>query len=430
MKEKLTDLQNRDAAVIWHPYTQHAVAKPPVPIVRANGALLYDENDREIIDAVASWWTNTIGHAHPYLADAVHAQMLELEHVIFAGFTHYPAVELAEKLLPHLPEKHSRVFFSDSGSTAVEIGVKMAIQYFHNKKIKRKKLVTFDNAFHGETFGAMSASGDLGLNNAFAEHLFEVVRIPEPYSGQEEKSAAVLREVLENNDVYAFLFEPLLQGAGGMKMYAAAALDELISICCKADVLTIADEVMTGFYRTGKMFASDYLTQKPDVVCLGKGLTAGSLPLAVTTCTEKIFTAFLSDNKKSTLFHGHSFTGNPTGCAAAIASLEILEQEKTQRDIRRVCRRQEEFLQKLKPYKNVENVRRCGTILAMDFKAEGKTDYFNNLRDRLYDYFLERDVLLRPLGNVIYIMPPYCITDGQLDKVYAVIEEALESGEF
>lgn len=424
-KTQLSDLQIRDAKHVWHPYTQHATAQTPLPIVRGKDALLFDENGREYIDGVASWWTNTLGHSNPYIAKKVYEQMLNLEHLIFAGFTHKPAVDLAERLMKYLPKNQSRVFFSDNGSTAVEIGVKMAIQYYHNKNIKRKKLITFKNAFHGETFGAMSASGDLGLNNAFSEHLFEVVRIPEPYAGQEDISAAALEKALSENDAYAFLFEPLVQGASGMKMYAPAALDRLLAICKKHEVLTIADEVMTGFYRTGRFFACDYLENKPDIMALAKGLTAGALPLAVTTCTEDIFEAFLSNDKQKTLFHGHSFTGNPTGCACALASLDILDRGETQRDVERICARHAEFKIHIEQHPKAKDVRQQGTIIAIEFETDTATSYFNDLRDKLYYFFLDNGVLLRPLGNVIYVLPPYCMTDEQLKKIYGLIERAL-----
>ncbi len=422
----LSDLQIRDAKYIWHPYTQHATAKTPLPIVKGKGALLFDENGNEYIDGVASWWTNTLGHSHPYIAEKVYAQMLDLEHLIFAGFTHKPAVDLAERLMKHLPDNQAKVFFSDNGSTAVEIGVKMAIQYFHNKDINRKKLITFENAFHGETFGAMSASGDLGLNNAYSEHLFEVIRIPEPYKGQEEKSAQALEKAIAENNAYAFLFEPLIQGASGMNMYAPAALDRLLGICKDNGVLTIADEVMTGFYRTGRFFACDYLENKPDIMTLAKGLTAGALPLSITTCTQDIFDAFLSNDKHKTLFHGHSFTGNPTGCACALASLDILEREETIQDIERICTRHAEFKAHIEKHPKAKDVRQQGTIVAVEFLTSTETSYFNDLRDKLYYFFLENGVLLRPLGNVIYVLPPYCMTDAQLKKIYGLIERALD----
>ncbi len=414
----------KDKQYIWHPYTQQKTAAEPLAIIKGQEALLFDENGNEYIDGISSWWTNTHGHSNPYIAKKIYEQALELEHVIFAGFTHKPAVTLGERLLGKIPYQ-KRVFFSDNGSTAVEIAIKMAIQYFHNKGIQRKTLVAFENAFHGETFGAMSASGDLSLNNAFKEHLFNIIRIPEPIGEDKEKSFAALEEVLQNNQVYAFIFEPLLQGAGGMRMYAPEDLDKLIAICRKHEVLCIADEVMTGFYRTGKFFASDYLKNKPDLMCLSKGLTGGTLPLAITTCTEEIFEAFLSDDKLKTFFHGHSYTANPIGCAAALASLDLFEQDSTQQNIEWLVSNHANFLKKIKGHPKLNDVRQQGTVLAFEFKTSQNTSYFNNLRDKLYYYFLDRGAILRPLGNVIYLMPPYCITKKQLLKLYNLIEQIL-----
>ncbi len=422
---KKATLLEKDAKYIWHPYTQMKTAAPPLPIVKGAGALVWDDDGNEYIDGVASWWTNIHGHAHPHIAKKVYEQMMELEHVIFAGFTHQPAVELAERLLPHLPSQQSRIFFSDNGSTAVEIGIKMAMQSFHNQGNAKRYLVAFEDAFHGETFGSMSASADLSLNNAFKDHLFEVKRIPTPTPGNEEKSKAALRAVLATESVYAFIFEPLVQGAGGMIMYKPEALDELVDICKEHGVLTIADEVMTGFYRTGKMFATNYLTNQPDIICMSKGITGGTLPLAVTSCTEAIFESFLSEDKYKTFFHGHSYTGNPVGCAAALASMDLIESEETQANIQRIIKSHEAFLHRIKTHPNVREVRMQGTIVAVEFQTGESTSYFNNLRDRLYDFFIANGAILRPLGNVIYILPPYCITQTQLDKLYHLLERAL-----
>lgn len=419
-------LIDRDRKHIWHPYTQMKTADPPLPVVRGEGALLIGEDGRTYIDAVSSWWVNLHGHAHPYIAQRVKEQMERLEHVIFAGFTHPPAVELAERLVKILPDNQSRIFFSDNGSTAVEIAIKMAIQYFHNRGEQRHKLIAFDKAFHGETFGAMSASGDLSFNNAFKDHLFEVLRIPAPVPGQEEAALQQLEEILNGESVYAFIFEPLVMGAGGMLMYTPEILDRLIALCQDHGVLCIADEVMTGFGRTGRLFACDYLREQPDLMCLSKGLTGGTLPLAITTCTEAIFEAFLSEDKYKTFFHGHSYTANPVGCAAALASLDLLEGEACRKRIQRIMERHKAFRAHIESHETIRSVRQRGTIFALEFDAPEATSYFNDLRDKLYRFFLERGVLLRPLGNLIYIIPPYCITDEQLDQVYISIEAALD----
>ena len=421
-----TDLTARDAAAVWHPYTQHFTAAAPLSVVRGEGAWLITDTGARYLDAISSWWVNIHGHAHPHIAARLAEQARTLEHVIFAGFTHPAAVEVAERTLGYLPDVFGKVFFSDNGSTAVEIGLKMALQYYHNRGVARRKVVAFEGAFHGETFGAMSVSGELSLNNAFHSHLFEVIRIPTPLPGQEAASAAALERVLAEESVYAFLFEPLIQGAGGMRMYTPAALDELLAICRRHEVLAIADEVMTGFYRTGTRFAIDQLTQAPDIICLSKGLTGGTLPLALTVCTDEIYEAFLSEDKYKTFFHGHSYTGNPLGCAAALASFDLLDAPGFEEHIDRIAGQHRNFAGRLRAHPRVRDIRCCGTIVALEFETPEATGYFNGLRDRLYDFFLQRGLLLRPLGNVIYVMPPYCITDEELQRVYTAVEAALE----
>ncbi len=419
------NLLQRDSRVIWHPYTQAALADPPLPVVAGKGALLITEDGQEIIDGIASWWTNIHGHSHPEIADRVHEQMMRLEHVIFSGFTHPPAVELAERLLEVLPPNQNRIFYSDNGSTAVEIGIKMALQYFHNQGRPRRYLIAFEEGFHGETFGAMSASGDHSFNTAFHSHLFEVLRIPAPLPGKEKESEAALARCLEQKSVYAFLFEPLIMGVGGMRMYEPEALDALIGLCREKGVLTIADEVMTGFGRSGRIFASSFLANPPDILCMSKGLTGGSLPLGATSCTEAIFEAFISEDRYKTFFHGHSFTGNPVGCAAALASLDLLLSKESQEQRRMIEERHAAFMANIQDHPGIRATRMRGTILALEFEQGGETSYFNDFRDRLYRFFLERNILLRPLGNIIYLMPPYCITPEQLDRIYTSLEEAL-----
>ncbi|MEL7221325.1 MAG: adenosylmethionine--8-amino-7-oxononanoate transaminase [Bacteroidota bacterium] len=422
----MSTLSERDQQVIWHPYTQMKTADQPLPIVRGKGAELFTEDGTKYIDAVASWWVNLHGHAHPYIAEKINEQLLTLEHVIFAGFTHPPAVEVAERLLPILPDNQARIFYSDNGSTAVEIGIKMAKQYFFNQGVKRRKLVAFTEAFHGETFGAMSVSGDHDFNRAFEDDLFEVWRIPAPTSPElAEKALKELEAHLKTGEVYAFIFEPLVLGAGGMLMYEPEVLDQLIACCHRHGVLCIADEVMTGFGRTGKYFASNYLKEQPDIMCLSKGLTGGTLPLAITTCSAKIFDAFWSNDKLKAFFHGHSYTANPVGCAAALASLDLLESDACQQDIARIIEQHRQFRAKLLGHPALVRVDQRGTILALEFATGEGTSYFNNLRDKLYYFFLDKGLLLRPLGNVIYILPPYCISDDQLTQVYTAIEECL-----
>jgi adenosylmethionine-8-amino-7-oxononanoate aminotransferase len=418
-------LLEKDSRYVWHPYTQMKTAAPPLPIVRGEGALMFAEDGKTYIDAVSSWWVNLHGHGHPHIAGRIAAQAHTLEQVIFAGFTHAPAVELAEQLLQILPGNQAKVFYSDNGSTAVEVALKIAIQYYHNQNSLRKTIIAFENGYHGDTFGAMSASGELSFNTAFEDYLFEVKRIPPPLPGQEKTSFKALQHILNTHQVCAFIFEPLVMGAGGMLMYEAKALDDLIQQAQLQGVICIADEVMTGFGRTGKLFASHYLHQQPDIFCLSKGLTGGFLPMGVTTCSQAIFDAFYSEDKTKTFFHGHSYTANPLGCAAALASLELLQHEDCQVNIQRIIKLHQDFKKKIQSHPNLQNVRQTGTILALEFKTAEKTSYFNNLRDRLYHFFIENAVLLRPLGNVIYVLPPYCITGAQLKRVYEAIEAAL-----
>lgn len=406
-------LAKRDKLVVWHPYTQMKTAADQIGIVRGEGAWLFDEQGNRYIDAVSSWWVNIHGHAHPYIAAKISEQLLKLQHVIFAGFTHEPAVELAERLLKILPKNQSKVFYSDNGSTAVEVAIKMAIQFWHNRGIKKEKIIVLENSYHGDTFGSMSVSARSAFTTAFSSFLFDVITLPFPKKGSEENTISFLRDAIkEHKDkIAAFIFEPLILGAGGMLMYDPNTLDSLMKICKDNDVLCIADEVMTGFGRTGKLFACDHLQQQPDIVCLSKGLTGGAMALGVTTCSEKIYEAFLSEDKLKTLFHGHSYTANPIACTAGTASMDLLLDENTQKKLEWICQQQKQFAEKLKVIKEVENVRFTGTIIAFDIKTGENTSYFNSQRDKLYNYFLERGIILRPLGNTLYIMPPYCIGD-------------------
>lgn len=422
----MSSLTSRDARYIWHPYTQMKTAPPPLPVVRGEGALLFTEDGRALIDAISSWWVNLHGHSHPLIAARIAKQARRLEHVIFSGFTHPPAVDLAEQLLQLLPANMGRIFYSDNGSTAVEIAVKMAIQYFYNQGQDRPGVVALDGAFHGETFGAMSVSGQLSLFDPFERHLFAVDRIPAPLPGREADSLTALDALLSRGRTAALIFEPLVMGAGGMLMYEPPALDALIACCRRHGVLTIADEVMTGFGRTGRIFACDHLDQQPDLICLAKGLTGGVLPLAATACTEAVYQAFYSDEKRHAFFHGHSFTANPLGCAAALASLELLQSDACRERIAAIEGQHLSFRQAFAGHPALADVRCCGTILALEFKTPGRTSYFNELRDRLYHFFLDRDILLRPLGNVVYAMPPYCITDGQLKEIYLALQAAAD----
>lgn len=422
------NLTERDQKYLWHPYTQHKTAQLPIAIVRGEGAILWDENNKQYIDAIASWWVNPYGHSNKFIADAIYKQLTTLEHVLFGGFTHEPAVVLAEKLMEILPKNQQKIFFSDNGSTAVEVAIKVALQYFFNKGEKKTTIIAFENAFHGDTFAAMAASGISFYTQAFRGMFIDVVRIPVPIKGQEQASFDALAAAIKNNNCAGFIFEPLVQGAAGMVMYEPQSLDELIRICQENNVLTIADEVMTGFGKTGKTFATDYLDENPNMMCLSKALTGGTIPMAITTFTSAIFDAFYDEDINKALFHGHTFTANPTGCAAALASLELLQSSGMQDNIARINQSHLEFQKHIESHPKVTTTRVLGVIFALEIKTESSESYYGTLRNKLYDFFIENGVILRPVGNIVYILPPYIITDEQLQKVYQVVEKALEIG--
>ncbi|MDP4151395.1 MAG: adenosylmethionine--8-amino-7-oxononanoate transaminase [Bacteroidota bacterium] len=409
-------LQERDQRVIWHPYTQHKDMLPPIPIVRGKGTLLFDENGQAYIDAISSWWVNIHGHSHPYIAEKLYEQARQLEHVIFTGFTHEPAVRLAERLIDLLPGGPSRIFYSDNGSTAVEVAIKMAIQYWRNREgAPRRKILAFSHAYHGDTFGAMSVSGRSVFTAAFRDYLFDVHFIDTPTAENLGELSSFVRE--RSGEIACFIYEPLLQGAGGMRIYEAALLDELLAVAAESGIICIADEILTGFGRTGKLFASEWLHSRPDMICLSKGLTGGTMALGVTAASPGIFDAFLSDDRSKTLFHGHSFTANPLACAAALASLDLLEDPDCLRRIRLITERQVAFATRIREYPMVRNLRTLGTVLAFELNA-GKDEYTNTVGIKLTAESLQKGVYLRPLGNTVYIMPPYCITEMELDQVY------------
>jgi adenosylmethionine---8-amino-7-oxononanoate aminotransferase len=435
-----SSLAERDAKVVWHPFTQHQTAPFSIPIVRGEGAYLYDDTGKRYIDAISSWWVNLHGHSHPYIAQKVAEQFTKLEQVIFAGFTHEPAVRLAERLLEILPKNQAKIFYSDNGSTAVEVALKMAIQYFHNQGFtKKRKVIALENGYHGDTFGTMAVGAKSAFNAPFEGFLYETLYISTPIKGQELKALEAMKTLMENADETAcFIFEPLIQGAGGMVMYEPEILEELITLAKQNNVLTIADEIMTGFGRTGKMFATDYINTKPDILCLSKGLTGGAMALGVTSCTQEIYEAFLSEDRKKTLFHSHSFTANPLACTAGLASLDLLLTDETNDKILKINRLHCLFREKL--FGNVvglgypvntnlgaakHNIRIKGTILAIEIQTAEGTSYFNNIRDVAYQFFIEKGILIRPLGNVIYLLPPYCISEEDLTYIYGCIEEFL-----
>lgn len=432
----------RDKNTIWHPDTQMQTSPPPIPVVAGRDTFLIDENGNEYLDMISSWWVNLHGHAHPYIAQKVSEQVQKLEHCIFADFTHPPAVELAERLLEILPSNFSKVFYSDNGSTAVEVGLKMAIQYWFNQGISKTKILAFKNGYHGDTFGSMSVSSRSVFTHPFEEYLFEVEYLDIPvinYRGggiatgctdtytliPDDSYFQQAESLLASNEFAAFIFEPLVLGAGGMLMYAPEALERLIKIARKHNVLIIADEVMTGFGRTAKRFASEYLSSQPDIICLSKGLTGGTMALGVTACNQKIYDAFLSTDKLKTFLHGHSFTANPVACAAALASLDLFLDPPCEENINRIAEQHAFFRKKINGHPAIKEVRQTGTIVAFDVITGEADSYSNNIRDFLYQYFLEKRIILRPLGNILYILPPYCTTNEQLNYVYETIYELL-----
>jgi adenosylmethionine-8-amino-7-oxononanoate aminotransferase len=419
-------LSERDKKYNWHPYTQHKTAQFHPAIVKGKDALLWDENGKEYIDAIASWWVNPFGHSNQVIADAIYKQLTTLEHVLFGGFTHEPAVLLSEKLMEILPNNQKKIFYSDNGSTAVEIAIKATMQFFYNKGEKRTKIIAFENAFHGDTFGAMAASGITFFTEAFKGSLIDVIRIPVPTKGSETQSIQALEKALATNECAAFVFEPLVQGAAGMVMYDSAVLDSMIALCKENTVFTIADEVMTGFGKTGKNFASDYLINKPDIMCLSKALTGGTIPMAITTFTQEIFDGFWDDDVNKALFHGHTFTANPTGCAAALASIALLQKAEIQNNIQRINQQHLKFQEHIKMHPKVKTTRVLGVIFALEIKRETEESYYGDFRNKLYNFFIENGIILRPVGNIVYILPPYIISDTQLEKVYKTVEKALE----
>jgi adenosylmethionine-8-amino-7-oxononanoate aminotransferase len=411
----MTNFSLVDSNLIWHPFTHQKDKQENIFITHAEGPWLYDDKGNRYLDAISSWWVNLHGHAHPRIAEAIYEQAKKLEHIIFAGFTHEPAIRLAEKLMPLLPGEFAKIFYSDNGSTSTEVALKMSIQYWWNKGVKKTKILAFHNSYHGDTFGAMSVSDRGVFTLAFHDRLFEVVFIDTPTT--ENISALQSNISALGKEVACFIYEPLVQGAGGMKMYDAALMDQLLATVKEQEIICIADEVMTGFGRTGRLFASEYMTHKPDIICLSKGLTGGALPLGVTACAAHIYEAFIQDDKLKTFFHGHSFTANPLACASAVASLELLQTEDCKRSIQRITQFNISILADLATRNlPIRNLRTLGTILAFEID-EGRDEYLNSSGAAIGRRAMEQGVYIRPLGNTVYIMPPYCMTETELDLI-------------
>jgi len=416
-------LKERDKKHLWHPLTQHKLHPEAIAITKAKGCVLTDENGNEYIDAIASWYTCMYGHCNEFITNRVSQQMKTLDQVVFSGFTHEPAIQLSEELMTILPQNQNKIFFSDNGSTSVEIGIKMALQYHFNKGEKRKVLIAFEDGFHGDTFGAMSVSGLSVYNGPFEDFFLDVKRIPTPNGSNHDAILESLKEIAKSNTIAGFVYEPLVQGAAAMKMHNAEGLELILKFCKANKIITIADEVMTGFGKTGKYFASDYIHTKPDIMCLSKALTAGLLPMAITSCTQDVYDAFYSDDISKGLFHGHTYSANPLACTAAIAGIELLKSKEIQDNIQRVINSHKDFNNRIKNHPKVKSTRQTGIIFALDLNIE--MERYGNLRDKLFSFFMSNGVFLRPLGNTIYILAPYVITEKQLEKVYKTIEDVL-----
>jgi adenosylmethionine---8-amino-7-oxononanoate aminotransferase len=420
---------------IWYPYTQAKTAPDPIEVKSAQGLWLELADGRKIADCISSWWVNLHGHAHPEIVAAIARQAAQLEHVIFAGFTHEPAQELASKLVARLPENLTRVFYSDNGSTAVEVALKMAYQYWVNMGAPRGRFMSFEGAYHGDMFGTMAVGSRSIFSDVFKDLLFEVDFCPYPDTydgdldviGKEANCLEVIRQnLLSYPHSYAgIIIEPLVQGVAGMRICRPEFLQQLRALATEFDTFLIFDEVMTGFGRTGADFACNKAAVKPDLICLSKGITGGFLPLAVTVATDRIYESFYSDDPTKTLYHGHSYTANPLGCAAALASLDLLSKNESVYTKMEIWHRQ--HLAKLgDKYPQLSKIRVMGTISAFDVNNSEKSGYLNNVGREIRHHAIAYGVLLRPLGNALYLMPPYCITENELDWIYQQIDRVLE----
>jgi adenosylmethionine-8-amino-7-oxononanoate aminotransferase len=411
---------------IWRPYTQEKTAANPIKIKKAKGCYYIDEEGNRIFDGISSWWVNIHGHSHPYLAKKLSEQMELVQQIIFAGHTHEQGETLAQRIVELLDNQYPKVFFSDNGSTAVEVGLKMALQYWSNHHLKKNRIVAFKNGYHGDTFGARAVTDAIKEPTGLSENMTDVHFITAPLANDpisQESSIKELKDLLSRfNDIGAFIFEPMVQGVAGMKMQDPSTLNKLLKLAHEHQVITIADEVMTGFYRTGKRFAIDYLKEKPNIICLAKALTGGILPLSLTLCQQKIYEAFYSDDKTKALLHGHSFTGNALGCAVANASLDLLETAETKTNIKNIENLHKNFMKEIEGDNKYE-IRVMGTILAIEFKNQEKAGYFNSLSETLSQFFISKNMLLRPLGNIIYLIPPYCTTEEDLLPVYQALKD-------
>ena len=406
---------------VWHPFTQHGLEEPTPLVTHAAGAILHTADGRRVIDAISSCWVTTHGHGHPRIVAAIAEQAQRLDQLIFAGWTHEPGERLAAELVALLGLPYA--FFSDSGSTAVEVALKMALGYWANIGEPRSRIVVIEHSYHGDTIGAMSVGARGVFNCAYAPLLFDVATVPFPAEGSQQATLDALENYCSRPDTAAFIVEPLLLGAGGMLIYSPDTLREMHAICAAKGVLFIADEVMTGWGRTGTLLACEQAGIVPDLLCLAKGLTGGSMPLAVTLASAAIYDAHWSTDRTKTFYHSSSYTANPIACAAALANLAVWREEPVKERIATLMARQAEGLAMLAQVPGITNPRQCGTVIAVDYTAQG-SGYLSEIGPRLAGYFRENDVLLRPLGNTVYVMPPYCISAEDLARVHDVMARA------
>jgi adenosylmethionine-8-amino-7-oxononanoate aminotransferase len=416
----MRSLIERDAERVWHPYTQAGFGQVPLPVAAAKGSELILEDGRRILDGISSWWCCLHGHGDARLAKAAAAQFERLDHVLFAGVTHEPAVALAERLCEVVPHGFERVFYSDNGSTAVEVALKLSVQLWRNRGERKRTIVALEGAYHGDTFGAMAVGARSIFSAPFDEMLFSVEYLS--VDGTEadlERCEALCRK----GDVACFIFEPLVQGAGGMRFVDSKVLDRYCELFQRHGALCVADEVMTGFGRTGALFASSELAVSPDLICLSKGITSGTLPLAVTLCRDAVYREFISNDHSRTFFHGHTYTANPIACAVALASLEITLSDECGAQRKRIERAHTTSVERLQGYHQVRSPRAKGTIFAVELVSDGIQGYRSSIAHQAREFFIERGILLRPLGDVLYVMPPYCFSDDELARTHAAIEE-------
>ncbi len=432
----MTDWTAQDSHYIWHPFTQHRTERQPPVIVRAKGASLFDADGNEILDMISSWWTCIHGHAHPAINKALAAQAETMEHVMFAGFTHPAAAALAEKLTQALPGDLSRVFFSDNGSTAVEVALKLAYQYWRNNGDNDRTLfLAFDGAYHGDTVGAMSVGKSCGFYSAYKDLLFNVDTIPfvDTWDGdldidtrEKEALLSIEKTFKDNQDrIAALIVEPIMQGAIGIKLCRPSYMKAVSDLARSYGILVIYDEVAVGFGRLGTLFACEQIGFVPDLICLSKGLTAGYMPMSVTVATDTLFSAFLGKGFGKAFAHGHSFTANPLACAVALKSLALFAEEQTLPAIGAIEEQHRAFAQTLKNHPQVEKIRIHGSVLAFTLKsAHG---YKSSAGEFLRDFYLARGLNIRPIGSTVYLMPPYCVTNAQLQRAYEGIIEGLNA---